>query len=296
MNRNVLIVLAGGFVIAILVAVLVQATLSSGKKQAPVTAEKKVEILVATKDLKIGRELEGADMRWQSWPQAAVFAGAITRKDQQQPLDAAKGRLARNVAKDEPVLQTALVANEGNFLAATLKPGMRAVAIKVNPENMVGGFSGPGDYVDVLLTYKVKVKIESGKADWMAKEAVSTNIDKWATETILQNIRVLAVDQEASREDESKGKVAKTVTLEVDMRNAEKLSLAQEMGELTLALRGIGDDKIAEEKWPATTDVRMTRIEDEIYEQYDAMKKNTRTERKNVRIYAGDNIEDLSTR
>jgi pilus assembly protein CpaB len=306
MNKNIIIVLAGGLIIAILVAVLVQASLSGNKEQV-VTEEAKVQVLVAAKDLKLGKDLAPEDLRWQEWPEGALFSGAIVRKDEESPEDVLTGRLNRSVSADEPVLESAVVKDEGNYLAASLPEGMRAIAINVKAETMAGGFVGPGDYADVILTYESR--IETDKDNKLAERVANFNIDKYAAETILENVKVLAVDQTAKREEED-AKVGRTVTLAVDLKAAEKLALAAEMGELTLVLRSLGDDKKIVKKWPVITDQRMTNILDEVYAEYLkerailADKANSLRENPNitgvkasiVRIYNGSSVEEVSAR
>ena len=290
MNKNVLIVLGGAVAIAFIVALLVQVSLG-GKKQpvAAVKEEAKVEILVAASNLGIGREVKTDDLQWQKWPKSTVFPGAIVRKDSQKPLDALSGRLARDVAKGEPLVKSAMLGEaKGNFVAASLEPGMRAVAIEVSASSMVGGFIGPGDFVDVILTYKENVS--TGDDDPRVQAMVELNLDRLATETILQNVKVLAVDQTAKRPDDDKIKVGKTVTVAVSAQNAERLSLAVELGDLTLALRGVGDDVVLEKKWPTISDARLTNMADEIFIEYDKMKKDTGINPDIVRVYNGASV------
>lgn len=298
MNKNILIVMGGGVLVAVLVAVLVQFGLS-GNKKVEVVQEDKVNILVASKDLKMGHELGEGDLKWQSWPEGSVFAGAVRRKDKEAPLDVMSGRLSRNISKDEPVLKSALVNTEksDNFVAASLPEGFRAVAIEVKAHSIAGGFVTPGDFVDVVMTYKAEFNEKDGT---YAKRVVDENISRNATETILQNVKVLATDQTAQRKDDGEGsnnkgaKIAKTVTLQVDAVGAEKLALASEMGELVLALRGIGDDKIRDTKaTPVVTDVRITNIVREIHEEYDS---GTGSSRNQVRVYNGPSVETRQTR
>ena len=280
--------------VALVVAMLVQVTLG-GKKDPPAQTEEKLEVLVAAKDLSIGRELHEGDLRWQSWPKGSVFGGAVIRKEGKPAAKALEGRLRRDVAKGEPVLRSALLSeSKGNFVAASLDPGMRAVALKVSAESMVGGFIGPGDHVDVILTYKEKITTEDD--DPRAQDIINKNLSKLATETILQNVMVLAVDQKATRPDDDKIKVGKTVSLAVDIYGAEKLALAREMGELTLALRGVGDDTIAAEKWPTMTDARLTTIYDEVHEEYENFKKDSGLNTNIVRIYSGGQVQTVPVR
>lgn len=298
MNRNVMIVLAGGFLIAVLVALLVQAGLSGAKKEAPAAAveESKVQIAVASKDVKVGTELSDDNMKWQDWPQRAVFPGAIVREGDKKPSEAIAGKLIRDLKTGEPVMQSALVSpTAGNFLAASLDEGMRAVAISVNASSMVGGFVGPGDYVDVLLTYRRNINYD-GPENPEIDNMIERNLDRHATETILQNVKVLAIDQSAMRGEDGKVKVGKTVTLAVDYKGAEILAVAMEMGSLSLSLRRLGDETVLNEKPPVTTDARITKIYDEVYSEMTKLQDSSGQNSKIVRIYRGDAVEDLPVR
>ena len=145
MNRNVLIVLAGGFLIAVLVALLVQAALKGGDEppqQVTVKEEPKVEIVVATSDIKIGDKITGENVKWQEWPEKGVFPGAIVREEKESVTDALEGRVSRNIAKGEPLSETALVDDSGQNLSGVLEKGMRAFTVGVNATSMVAGFAG----------------------------------------------------------------------------------------------------------------------------------------------------------
>ncbi|MCB1651803.1 MAG: Flp pilus assembly protein CpaB [Alphaproteobacteria bacterium] len=291
MNKNILIVLGGALLVAFLVAMLVQMVLGGKKSDAPTVQEAKVEILVASKDLSIGRALVDGDLRWQEWPKSSVFPGAVIRDGDQKETEALEGRLARDVAKGEPVMKSALIGQvRGNLVAGFLEPGQRAVAISVDASSMVGGFIGPGDYVDVILTYRESIRTKDD--DPRVTKMLELNLDKLATETILQNVKVLAVDQMAERpEDDEKIKVGKTITIAVSAQDAERLFLASKLGDLTLALRGVGDSNVVEKSWPTISDARLTHMSDEIYEEYDKMKKDAGINSDIVRIYSGGNIE-----
>ena len=277
--------------VAVLVAMLVQITLGGADEPVVVSDAPTVEILVARKDLKIGKELKGGDMRWQSWPENSLFPGVVRRDGEQSPEDALEGRLARNIAEGEPLMKSALLQqSKGNLVAASLEPGQRALAIEVNASSMVGGFIGPGDFVDVMLTYRARVNVDEGDA--LVKTYVDLNLDSYATETILQNVKVLAVDQTAQPSDDDKIKVGKTVTLAVESRDAERLSLANKLGTLTLILRGVGDDKIVQKQWPTTSDARLTTVSDEILVGVQKIKEESGKNRKSVRIYNGNQVSD----
>ena len=292
MSKNVIIVSVGAILVAVLVAVIVQ--VSMGSKPEPVQVQEvKIEILLAAKDLKIGNELKSGDVRWQKWPKTALFSGAVVRKDNQNADKAFEGRLARDVNKDEPFTKLLLIGEtKGNFVAASLEPGMRAVAIGVSASTMVGGFIDPGDHVDVILTYNQRIK--TGDND-IAENIVNRTLDKFATETVAQNVRILAVDQRATRPEDDKISVGKTVTLELSSQDAERIALAQKIGELTLSLRGVGDDKFVEKYWPTISDLRLTKVDDEIYEEYEKTKNDSGVQPHVMQIYMGDTVQSLSS-
>lgn len=293
MNKNILIVLGGAVLVAVMVAMLVQITLGGSEEPVVVSDVPTTQILVASKDLKIGQELHSGSTKWQSWPENSMFPGAIRRADEQSAEDALEGRLARNIAEGEPLMRSALLQqSKGNLVAATLEPGQRALAIEVSASSMVGGFIGAGDFVDVMLTYRARVN--AGAEDASVQNYVELNLNNYATETILQNVKVLAVDQTAQPpKDDEKIKVGKTVTLAVSAQDAERLSLASELGQLTLVLRAIGDDQIVQKNWPTISDARLTNVSDEIYAGVKKIKEESGKNRKSVRIYNGQQVSTV---
>jgi pilus assembly protein CpaB len=221
--------------------------------------------------------------------------------------DLPKGLLRRSVVKGEPITKAALAEEGKNFIAASLRPGMRAMAIKVKAEDIVGGLAGPGDFVDLILTYKQKIKPGAGDVYFksLQQETINMNINQTASETILRNIRVMAVDQTAFRKEgeeeggkaTAKSKVGKTVTLEVSPHQAEILALGVKMGTLTLALRSLGDKEIPKVRLPVVTDERVTHIYDEVSDEFQAkLKKKSGTSGDVVRIYSGSDVSDLAVR
>jgi pilus assembly protein CpaB len=297
MNKNVLIVLAGAVLIAVLMAVLVQMMLGGNKQPAPVVAEAepRTEILVAARDLKTGAQLKAGDTKWQSWPRATLFAGAIVRSEGQTAEEALEGRLRRDVSSGEPMMQAYLLGqSKGNLVAAMLDPGQRAVSIQVSATTMVAGFVAPGDFVDIVLTYRPRITVDDELE--LLQQMVDQNVTSFAAETILENVRVLAIDQTATRPDEDKIKVGRTVTLALSVQETEKVILAQKMGELTLVLRGVGDEQPISREWPITSDNRIVNIIDEIIKNYHDLKNEAGIQSNNVRIYSGDDVQVISTR
>ncbi len=293
MNKNVVIVLAGGLVVAVLVALLVQATLSgSQKKQAKAEKAPTVMIAVASKPIKMGETVTATNAKWQTWPQNAVFESAIVREGGKSVADSASGKVLRNVAAGEPILKQVLVPKDSpNFLAASLSPGTKAVAIAVTATSMAGGFITPGDHVDVILTYTGR--IENPDGDPLIDRVLKENFNHFATETILQDIKVLAVDQRIGNSEDGKIKVGKTVTVQVDQRGAEKLVLAKKLGDLSLALRPLGDESKTS-LTPMTTDERLTSIRDDVQAEVNRERKNGSGQTgNNVRIYSGNAVQQV---
>ena len=279
MNKNILIVLGGGFLVAIVVALIVQA--SFGKKNSNM-----VEVVVASKAVKTGENVTDSNFKWQEWPKDSVFSGAIIREGKKPISELAKGKVRKDIDAGEPLLKSSLtVAGKGNILAAAMEPGMRAMAIKVSAESMVGGFISPGDKVDVILSYQIRLNGDEA-------ESAANKVDKHASQTILENVNVLAIDQNSSKSDD-KAKVGRTVTLEVDAAGAEKLVLASEMGDLSLSLRALGDDSHKDRgKQNFTTDVQVSNLLQELGK----MKKNAGGKSDIVRVYNGQEIENVTVR
>src|SRR5690606_5750641 len=140
-------------------ALIVQASVSPKQEEGPVAS---VEVLVANKKLLVGEVIKAEAVRWQAWPEDAVYRGLILRKDQpdDKKLSVYDTPLRRVVEAAEPVTTQAIIEDikgKGNFLAASLAPSMRAVSISVKSDTGVGGFIVPGDNVDVILSYAPQV-------------------------------------------------------------------------------------------------------------------------------------------
>jgi pilus assembly protein CpaB len=232
---------------------------------AAVPARPMAKVLVAAKDLQPGQRLTESDMAWKEWPADEVNPAFIT--DGSVPLPsvvteepsaarpegavASVTRVAANLAAGnsksdyagsvvrepilagEPIVSRKIVrAGDSGYMAAYLVPGMRAMAIRVTVETAAGGFILPGDRVDVLLTR------ETTLSNMGAQES---DRSKFASSTVMQNIKVLAIDQSTRADDDEQAVVGATATLEVGPRDAEALALAKSEGELSLVLRSYAD-------------------------------------------------------
>ena len=133
----------------------------------------------------------------------------------------------------EPIVLRKIVrAGDSGYMAAYLEPGMRAMAIRVTVETAAGGFILPGDRVDVVLTR------ETNLGNLGASEG---DRSKFTSATVMQNIKVLAIDQSTRAGDDEQTVIGATATLEVGPRDAEALALAKSEGELSLILRSYAD-------------------------------------------------------
>jgi pilus assembly protein CpaB len=179
-------------------------------------------VVVASAPLRFGMPLAPQSLREVSWPQEAIPAG--TFPSIQQLTAGGKRIVLAAIEANEPVLASKITGpGQRATLSAVIGQGMRAVTIRVNDVEGVAGFVLPGDHVDVLLTQHPDKDKRSGNTD-----------------VVLQNIKVLAVDQLADDSSE-KPAVMKAVTLEVDTVAAQKLSLAASLGTLSLVLRKAGE-------------------------------------------------------
>ena len=190
-------------------------TIESGAK--PLATQ---TIVVAKQPLRFGTELSASMLEEVAWPSKAMPAGAFTKIS--DILAPGRRVVLAAIERNEPVLALKITgAGQRATLSALVKPGMKAVTIRVNDVEGVGGFVLPGDHVDVVLTRQ----IDKGQA---------------SSEVVLQDTRVLAVDQSAD-ERANKAAVAKSVTLEVGIVQAQKLWLASSVGSLSLLLRKAGE-------------------------------------------------------
>jgi pilus assembly protein CpaB len=197
---------------------------------APVVQIETVDVLVAQKDIGMGHSITPGDMKWQMWPTASAGPGMIRKTDKPNAMEEFNGAVVRGTFQaGEPIQEAKLIRGAGGYMAAVLPKGMRAISTEIAPETAAAGFILPGDHVDVILS---------------RNDRASTKIagyDVQTSETILQNVRVLAIDQTVEEKNGQKVVVGKTATLELNPRQAEKLALSRQRGVLSLALRSIAD-------------------------------------------------------
>jgi pilus assembly protein CpaB len=195
-----------------------------------------VDVLVAKSDIEMGKSISADDVAWQAWPLNANTGNFIRKSDHPNAVSELAGSVARApFIAGEPIREAKLVKVKGSgFMAAILPSGMRAVSIGVSPESAAAGFILPNDHVDIVLT----------KRDREAEKAAG--IEVHTSETILADIRVLAIDQQLEEKNGQKVVVGKTATLELTPGQVEVVTLARQTGTLSLALRSITDGNMVE--------------------------------------------------
>ena len=202
------------------------------------------DVLVAAQDVPVGSQIADGITAWQPWPKAAISEFMIAKSAGPDAMADVNGSLTRiSFLRGEPIRRDKLVkAGSGGFMSAILPEGMRAVAIKIDNsgDSSAGGFILPNDRVDVIRIAR----------DDDATKAKGVEVD--TAQTILSNVRVLAIGQNVQEENGKKVVTGANATLELDERQAEIIVLAQHDGNanLHLALRSLVDSS-----GPSQTDV-----------------------------------------
>jgi pilus assembly protein CpaB len=190
-----------------------------------VEREPTINVLVAKGSLPVGARLSPDTMAWAAWPEGSIVEGFITDSDRPDAMDTLNGAIARMpIFNGEPIRQEKIADSSNRIMSSLLPAGKRAVATEISVATGAGGFILPNDRVDVIMVRK------SGEGSYM-------------TETVLSNVRVLAIDQQIQEnEDGSKSAVGTTATLELTPDQTKVIAVAQQMAErLSLALRSVAD-------------------------------------------------------
>jgi len=229
MDRSRIIVLAVAAVAAGAVALLARSLLGGGTPQtaaAPAPQVVMSEVLVAVGNLTPGAQLTAANVRWQDWPKASIDPSFITQAAAPDINKFVQGTVVRApMMAGEPLAATKIVHGDASgYLAAQLMPGMRAVSVTISADTGAGGFILPNDRVDILCTQQ------------------TNEAHKFRTQTVLKDVRVLAVDQTYDSKD-SKTVVGRTATIELKPEQVELLERTKASGTLSLALRALGDNE-----------------------------------------------------
>lgn len=191
--------------------------------EAPSTPVK--QVLIATEEIPMGTELTAQRLQWLEWPENGVREGFILQENDPEALQKYALTIARiSFLAGEPIREEKIVRSDSGYLSAILPAGKRAVAVRVEAETSAGGFILPNDYVDVIMSFQ-------------------NDKEEWITETILENVRVLAIDQVIEEQNGEKAKVGNTATLELTPEQTQIVSVSGRMSgnRLMLALRSVED-------------------------------------------------------
>ena len=235
LKRQTMIALAIAIILGI-VAVYVANTYIVGA-QRNARLRETTKVAVASVPLGYGTLITPDKVRFVDFPNASIPPGAFTTAQQLLP-DGKKRVALMPISVNEPILKDKISAEgQGASISALLPDGMRAATVRINDVSGVAGFIQPNDHVDVLITR------QAGGGD--------SNI----TDVLLQNIRVIAMGQNA-KDSDGKPITAKTATLEVNPIDAQKLALGEAAGSLSLVLRKPGDPNDPVVETVSTSDLR----------------------------------------
>jgi pilus assembly protein CpaB len=231
MNMPRMLVLGLAGIAAIAAILIVRAMMGGGTPQASAMLPRPEiptsEVLVAAEALQPGEKLTSTLVRWEKWPKSDIDSTYLTH-EQVPNLDAAMtGAVVRApMVAGEPLTTAKFVhADSSGFMAATLQPGMRAVSIPITTDSGAGGFILPNDRVDLI-----------------GSEQISDTPRRFRAKVVLQDVRVLAMDQNFKQDRDQKVVLAKTATLELTPDQARQVVKWQAAGPLSLSLRALGDN------------------------------------------------------
>jgi pilus assembly protein CpaB len=184
-------------------------------------------VLVARGAIARGQILKPQDLSWQVWPEGGIDKNYILNGTTRTP-ESFAGWVARDpFAAGEPISDAKIVSpGSRGFLAAVLRPGMRAISVPVSVTSGISGFVFPGDQVDILITHR------TGHGESQHE----------AAETVLQDVRVIGIDQKLDSKN-GEALVAHTATFEVTPKQSEMIAVATEIGKLSLTLRSLASNE-----------------------------------------------------
>lgn len=197
--------------------------------EAVMTKEETVNVLVAAANLPVGSRLDENSMHWMAWPASGLVEGFITEANRPQALTELAGVIVRMpLFEGEPIRREKIADSSTRVMSSLLPSGKRAVSTEISVATGAGGFILPNDRVDVIMVRSDKSNSGSGN---------------YLTETVLSNVRVLAIDQQVEEKDDgSKSVIGTTATLELTPDQAKVMTVAQQMADrLSLALRSVAD-------------------------------------------------------
>ena len=228
MRRQTLIALGVAIILGVVAVFLANSYLSGRERQLANSPEGMGRVAVATAPLAYGTDITPDKVKFVQYPQASLPPG--TFKSMAELLPEGKRRVVLRPIQVNQPLMAADLSGEGQnaSIAALLPDGMRAATVSINDVSGVAGFVKPNDTVDVLITR------QPIGGDGAAQ-------GRQVTDVLLQNIRVIAMDQAAASNGQPA--VSRTATLELTPIDAQKIALGQQLGQLSLVLRKPGEEQ-----------------------------------------------------
>lgn len=212
---------------AAVLTVIVRVLFVSGSDE-NISREDNIRVRVAAATLPAGLLMREGDLSWKTYTKSQLPKGALVEGSDDAILYGALVR--RQVTAGTPITAEDIIRpNAPGFLAAVLKPGSRAVSVPIDDVSGNAGLIQPGDFVDIILTQRLN----------QAENSLNAKNRLVVSETVVERVRVIAVGSEFQRriDENSKPNRARTVTIEVAQRAAEAVTVAAQLGSLSMALR-----------------------------------------------------------
>ncbi len=186
------------------------------------------EVLVAAQEIPLGTSIRQEMLEWQKWPAEGIGEGFLSRDENPDGINLESDPAIARTAffAGEPIREKKLVRADKGYMSAILPKGQKAIATSISTTSSAGGFILPNDRVDVIMTRRDN----------------STEEELYLTDIILENVRVLAIDQTIEDKNGEAVVVGETATLQLSGEQAKILTVAQEISDrMTLALRSLED-------------------------------------------------------
>ena len=216
-----------------------------------------VSVLAIDADVSVGDRISEGIITEIEWPAEAVTSNLIKTEDQPDAKQEFINALARTpmVAGETLTREKVIMAGDSGIMAAILKPGMRAVTVRISVDTAAGGFIQPGDKVDIILRETFKVRRPQNEAATRSIERDNIYIAK----TLFENVKVLAIDQTFTTGPENGAAIpGSTATFELSQSDSELLQESTGYGDIFLTLRGVNGAN-----YKARSAARITRTEEE---------------------------------
>ena len=216
-----------------------------------------VSVLAINADVNIGERISEDMITEIEWPAEAVTSNLINTVDQPDARQEFVNALARTpmVSGETLTREKVIMAGDSGVMAAILKPGMRAVTVRISVDTAAGGFIQPGDKVDIILRETFKVRRPQNEAATRSIERDNIYIAK----TLFENVKVLAIDQTFTTGPENGAAIpGSTATFELSQSDSELLQESTGYGDIFLTLRGVNGAN-----YKARSAARITRTEEE---------------------------------